>query len=106
MKSPFKYSTSVNLLSNFTLLLKEAVTSSRSRGVGHAPGAPGGRGLEVGRQSPRGHVVGGRVVGEDVGGLGGVRPRAAVPRPPVGLAGGLGGQVLRDVLHRVWGGWT
>lgn len=81
-----------------------AVTSPRSRGVGHAPGAAGRRGLEV-AQAARGHVAAGRVLGEDVGRLGHVlRGAAAVPRPPVGLPAGLRGEVLRDVLGRVRGG--
>jgi len=56
-------------------------------------------------QATRGHVAPGGVLREDVGGLGHVLcPGAAVPRPPVGFAAGLGGHVLGHALGRVRGG--
>lgn len=80
------------------------ITSPRSRGIRHAPGASRCRGLEV-AQAARGHVASSGVLGKDVGGLGHVLcAGAAVPRPPVGFPAGLGGQMLGDVFDRVWGG--
>lgn len=79
-------------------------TSARRRGVRHAPGASWRRRLEVSNAAGR-HVAAGRVLREDVGRLGHVLDAAAaVPRPAIGFAAGLGREVLGDVLRRVGGG--
>lgn len=80
------------------------ITSSRSRRIRHAPCAARRWGLEV-SQAPWGHVAPGGVLWKDIGGLGNVlRPSAAIPRPPIGFAAGLRGQMLSDVFSRVRGG--
>lgn len=82
------------------------ITSPGSGGVWHAPGASRCWGLEM-TQATWGHVASREVVREDIRGLRNVlRPSAAVPCPPVGFPGGLGGQMLSDVFCRVRGGWT
>lgn len=79
------------------------ITSPRSRGIRHAPGAYRSRGLEVAQA--RGHVASSGVLGKDVGGLGHVLcTGAAIPGLPVGFPAGLGGKVLGDVFGRVRGG--
>ena len=80
------------------LLGVQRSTSSGGRRVRHAPGADRGGGLEVG-EAPQGRVD--AVVREHAGG--GVAWCAAVPGPPVRLAAGLGGEVLRRVLRGVRG---
>lgn len=92
------------MVSEFYLGTAGVITSPRSGGIRHAPGANRCRGFEVAK-SARGHVASSWVLWKDVGGLRHVLcPCAAIPRPPVGFAAGLRGQVLGDVFGWVRGG--
>lgn len=82
------------------------ITSPGSGGIWHTPGASRCWRLEM-TQTTWGHVASREVVWEDIRGLRYMlRPSAAVPCPPVGFPGGLGGQMLGDIFCRVRGGWT